>query len=156
MQNVMQLIPNDPIATLIALAALVVSLITFAMNYQFTRRSTVLNRKPVLVFLFRKDDWLLRNVGNGPAMNVVIFQMEEKEWIKPVRIPPVAKDGEFILHWVKHNVYGLGARYCDPENLPYSSTCIKDISRTQEGHIVSVLEDSKTLRYWQLPPGSIY
>jgi len=108
----MQLDPKDTIAIVLSFAALVVSVTTFALNYRYTRRSAVLSRKPVLVFeYYGERGWLLRNVGSGRALNVVVAQKRVGgEWFNPVRIPPLAKDGQFLLAWLGHvNTTGLGA-----------------------------------------------
>jgi hypothetical protein len=150
----MPLESKDTITIALAFIALVVSIMTFALNYRHTRRSAVLSRKPVLVFEYDGErGWLLRNVGSGPALNVVVAQKRVGgEWFNPVRIPPLAKDGEFLLAWLGHvNTTGLGATYSDTENAPYTSTCGNDLSRTAEGHGFGPWEESKIGRHWNQP-----
>lgn len=51
--------------------ALLVSIVTFALNYRHALRSAVLARKPVLVFEYDgQRGWVLRNVETGPALTL--------------------------------------------------------------------------------------
>lgn len=73
---------------------------------------------PVLVFVYEDcGRWLLRNVGNGPALNIdvaVKFKHGDHEWELPTRIPPISRDGEFHLSWLGAlNVAVLAAAYED-------------------------------------------
>ncbi|MGF6975382.1 hypothetical protein QFZ94_003832 [Paraburkholderia sp. JPY465] len=144
-------------------ASLVLSLISFfwsAFTYLLTRRDTarkaVLDRKPALVFVYDGAvGWILRNVGSGPALNIVVAQKltrTTKEWCNPVRVPPLSKDGKFDLEWLQHvNTTGLGATYTDSANIPYSSTCGKDLNVTHEGAVFGPFEESIIKAHWDNP-----
>jgi hypothetical protein len=149
----MHLEAKDVFAIVLSSAALIVSITTFALNYRHTRRSAVLGRKPVLVFEYDGErGWFLRNVGSGPALNIVVAQKHAGEWFNPVRISPLARDGEFLLIWLGHvNTTGLGATYSDTENAPYTSTCRNDLSRTVEGHSFGPWTEQMIGRHWNHP-----
>jgi hypothetical protein len=146
---------KDLIATALSSTALLVSVVTFALNYRHTRRSAVLARKPVLIFEYDGESgWVLRNVGVGPALNVVVAQKRASgEWFNPVRVPPLSKEGKFILQWLNHvNTTGLGATYTDTEQFIYTSTCGNDLSRTFGGALFGPWPESKIGRHWNHPP----
>jgi hypothetical protein len=71
-----------------------------------------------------KTGWIIRNIGGGPAMNVIVAQKKPRgEWFNPVRQPPLAKDSEFLPVWLGHvNTTGLGATYSDYEDRPSEPT----------------------------------
>jgi hypothetical protein len=98
--------------------------------------------------------WTIRNVGMGPALNVVVAQVKrDNDWSHPVRIPPLQKDGQMVLKWVFHvNSTGFGATYTDFENLPYSSTCRADLSKVFKGLRFGPFPESQIRRHWDDPP----
>ena len=111
-------------------------------------------RKPVLVFEYDGDSgWILRNVGAGPALNVVVAQKRVGgEWFNPVRVPPLSKDGKFILQWRNHvDTTGLGAIYTDTEQLAYTSTCGNDLSKTFDGTLFGPWPEPMIGRHWNQP-----
>lgn len=88
---------KDVISAILSFVALIVSVFAFNLS----RRATVLGRKPVLVFEYDGNrGWILRNVGSGPALNIIVAQKQPSgAWFNPVRVPPLAKDAEFIPKW---------------------------------------------------------
>ncbi len=150
----MALESKDVITTALSLTALFVSVVTFALNYRHTRHTAVLSRKPVLIFEYDGDSgWILRNVGAGPALNVVVAQKRVGgKWFNPVRVPPLSKDGKFVLQWLNHvNTTGLGATYTDTEQLPYTSTCGNDLSQTFDGVLFGPWPEDQVGRHWSQP-----
>src|SRR5688500_15333335 len=102
----------ENIKALVAVLAVFVSITSLVISIYVSRRSTVVGRRPVLVFDYDGViGWRVRNIGVGPALNVIIAQKEVGGgWFNPVRIPPLAKDGDFVLSWCLHvNDTGLGA-----------------------------------------------
>ncbi len=147
--------PKDIISVVLSGIALIVSILAFALNYRHIRRASILARKPVLAFEYDGNrGWVLNNVGSGPALNVVVAQKKVKgEWFNPVRIPPLAKDGEFVLGWLGHvNTTGLGATYTDSEDFPYTATCGNDLSRVGEGVLFGPWDEAQIGRHWNQPP----
>jgi hypothetical protein len=87
----------------LACAAIIFSVVTFAWTRTSAQASDRRSRIPVLVFVYETDHWLLRNVGNGPALNIVVAIKnghEDSQWQKPTRIPPIGRDDGFRLSWL--------------------------------------------------------
>lgn len=145
---------KDLVSAALSSTALLVSVVTFVLNYLHTRKSAIRARKLVLVFEYDGDmGWLLRNVGAGPALNIVVAQKHVAgEWFNPVRVPPLSKDGKFVLKWLNHvNTTGLGAIYTDTERLPYTSTCGNDLSQVRSGTQFGPWLEHQIGRHWNHP-----
>lgn len=149
------------ISVVISVVALVLSATTFGVNLWVGHRAAVRARKPVLVFV---DDpgagcWTLQNIGNGPALNVIVAQRQDGEWFNPVRARPLAKDQVLALGWLgRVNGTGLGAGYTDAEGQLYTSTVGGEVLRTYEGRRLPdwEAEERRTgtalmRRYWEAP-----
>jgi hypothetical protein len=69
--------------------------VSLAISYWHNRQSAITGRKPVLTFAYDdKTGWVLQNIGNGPALNVIVAQKEiGGQWFNPVRAPPVSMGG---------------------------------------------------------------
>ena len=107
------------VADVLAVVAIVVSVGTFAVNYVFTTRKARFERRPVLSFEDTGVVWTIRNIGNGPALDVMVQQKRvgtggADPWFDPVRIPDLARESSFDLPWLgRANDVGLGATYRD-------------------------------------------
>jgi hypothetical protein len=105
--------------TIIAVIALITSLLASAVAILQTRRISRISRMPILVITYdgSVERWVVRNVGNGPALNIVVAQQAEDEslaWYNPVLIPAVGSGEAFTLDWLgTAGDFSLGARYCD-------------------------------------------
>ncbi len=142
----------------VSVGALVVSVISFSLTYRLSTQTATTSVRPALVFEYSQDTgWSLRNVGNGPALNVVIAERTDTSpWANPVRVPPLPKDGKIQLAWIAHqNVRTLGATYVDIDNRSYSSSCTNDLSTTQDGNILGNWPDGEISRHWQLPKAEL-
>lgn len=118
---------------------------------QLTHENAVLGRKPVLVFQYSGEKgWTLRNVGAGPALNVLIAQKHETgPWFDPVRAPAISKDGEFSLSWLgQTNMRSLGVSYSDFEGVRYTSVSEADVSRVQEGSLLGSWSEREIQPFW--------
>jgi hypothetical protein len=143
----------DP-STVLAALAIAVSVITFALSFWFNWRSGVAAKRPVLVFEYDgSSGWTLRNIGGGPALNVVVAQKRiGGAWFNPVRVPPLAKDARVALSWLGHvNTTGLGATYTDFESRTYTSTCGNDLSKTSRGAGFGPWPEEDVGRHWNQP-----
>jgi hypothetical protein len=120
------------VSTLIAVAALAVSLVSFVVNFLASQRAERRGRMPVLVFRDRQESpprgrVTVGNVGKAPAMNIVYAQGRSDEspedpialergvhesWFNPVHLPPIEPNGELVIHWDTGD--GLGLVYTDP------------------------------------------
>jgi hypothetical protein len=145
--------PKDIVAVALSSTAVTVSLFTFALNYLHARRAVVLGRKPVLVFVYDgRTGWILRNVGSGPALNVIVAQRKGGEWFNPVRVPPLSREAEFIPQWLGHvNTTGLGTTYTDSEGVSYTSTTGSDLSEVFDGARFGPWREKEIGRYWNHP-----
>lgn len=99
----------------------------------------------------RQRGWLLHNVGNGPALNIMVaarktHEQPESEWQAPTRVPPIARDAEFELKWLAHsNVAVLAATYQDflaadtsREPRSYTVTCAYDLNHIVPRRILTL------------------
>jgi hypothetical protein len=137
--------------TILSGIAVIVSVFTFGLSFWFTWRSAVAAKRPVLVFVYEPSTgWVIRNIGGGPALNIVVAQKRiGGKWFNPVRIPPLAKDKDFVPLWLHHvNTTGIGATYSDFEDRPYTSTCGNDLSVTTSGTKFGPWSETDIGRHW--------
>jgi hypothetical protein len=142
-------------ATVIAIVSVAIAAGSFIVNYWMGQRAAVRARKPVLVFVDdpKRECWVLRNVGNGPALNVLVAQRQSGRWFNPVLAPPLATESAFPLTWLgRVNTTGLGATYSDFEDRRYTSTLGGEHSRTYGGNRLPDWTDDESRRYWELHP----
>ena len=151
----------NAIALAVSGCALLLSLVSFVVGERARRETGRLGRMPVLVFEYDgRRGWLVRNVGNGPALNVVVAQKHVSgasrgEWFSPVRVPPLSRDGEFSLEWLQHdNARGLGATYDDflasgEGGQTYTTTCGNDLSSVARGRRFELAE-TEILAHWMV------
>jgi len=120
------------------------------MSYFQSRKAAITGMMPVLVFVYDRDgQWLLQNLGNGPALNIVVAEKanDSAQWAKPVRIPPLPRDGRFPLH-VNVNARWLGATYMDIEGREYSATCVEDDARVTPGRVLPQWKADEIQPHW--------
>jgi hypothetical protein len=125
--------PERVISTL----ALTISVISFALSYLQSQRGAVTSVMPVLVFVYEQSgQWVLQNLGNGPALNVVVAEKasDNSAWSNPIRIPPLPREGRFPLR-VDVNARWLAASYNDIQGHDYSATSVNDDSRVRAGRV---------------------
>jgi hypothetical protein len=144
----------DDIKTLLTAVAIVVSVASFVVSFISSRRAVIAGRRPILVFVYEgTTGWIARNLGNGPALNIVVAQKRVGgDWFSPVRIPPLAKDAEFQLEWLGHmNDTGLGATYADFEQRVYSTSCGNDLSRVYSYRLLPEWTEQQIKPHWHAP-----
>jgi hypothetical protein len=110
--------------------------------------------KPVLVFVDEPEQgcWVLRNVGSGPALNIVVAQRQDGEWFNPVKVPPLVSGASYKLSWLgRVNDTGLGTTYADAEGLAFTSTLGDEIVHTYDGNRLPEWPDDEIERYWSAP-----
>lgn len=140
--------------TIISIIALIVAVVSFVLPFLHTWRSHKAEIRPILVFLYDTEKgWHIRNVGGGPALNVLVVRRQSPEgWRSPVRIPPVSNGDVFQLKWMKHtNTDQLGASYDDFEGRAYSSICRKDLTTIEERNVLPVFAPEMIRAHWQIP-----
>jgi hypothetical protein len=149
------------VSTAVAGIALVVSLIVFVDNRVRQLRAARLARQPALVFSWDKPSttWVLRNIGNGPALDVVIAQRIDGLWTHPLRMPEMPVDGTETVprRWAEawSTNPGLGSRYRSIAGESYATTTGEDVSTIATGPDVFKLDTSTIEPHWQYrSPGS--
>jgi hypothetical protein len=148
----------------LASAALVISLITFVLSYRAATATERRSRLPVLVFVYDGNRWLLRNVGNGPALGILVAQKHMKgsqagNWYNPVRVPPLACDAEFPLPWLDATEdYSFGALYRDflradvgKHSRAFTVTCERDLNLVTPRRVFPKWDESDVRSHWELP-----
>jgi hypothetical protein len=143
--------------TTVAVAALVVSLVSVVISYFASHRTERRSRMPVLVFIYSGQmGWTLRNVGNGPALNIIVAKKKVGgDWFDPKRVPPIGRDHELALAWIGHdNQHGLGASYSDflkgkyRKSGRYTVTCGNDLNTIRRGTRLPTWKGSNIEAYW--------
>jgi hypothetical protein len=135
--------------------ALVVSMASLAIGFWNARRSAIVARKPILVFDFEGESgWVLRNVGNGPALDVCVARKPPGgEWFDPVRVPPISKEAAFPIFWSSHtNVHKLGVTYADFEGGHYTSVCGDDLTEITDGSRLGSWRAEDVVAHWKKSP----
>ncbi len=139
----------------VSVAALLFSLVSFALTFSLSRTTAVTSVRPVLVFEYAEPEgWVVRNVGNGPALNVLVaMKDDDSDWSRPVRIPTVKRDGAFELRWLGDvNVRTLGVSYMDIAARVYSSESTNDLSEIHERNLLPEWPEDSITAHWKLPP----
>ena len=145
----------------VAILALLVSLASLAYAFSKGQYDQLTSVRPALIFVYEHGTgWMVHNVGNGPAMNIVVAQRERGAaedgagWAAPVRIPPLKRDGYFPLHWTAHtNLHALGATYQDMWGRPYTSICARDLNRITRGYRLRQWDESDIVAEWKFSRG---
>jgi len=139
---------KNHIDNIIAAFAFIISVI----SYWLSRRTSISDIRPVLVFIYdERYGWSLKNVGNGPALNIIVAQ-KKGDWFNPVRIPPLSTNSEFTMKWLGHvNDTSLGANYTDFDNRIYSATCSNDLSKVYKGLTLRKWNEKEIGRHWNHP-----
>ena len=144
----------DVVSTSVAAVALVVSLIVARDTRRREQQAARLARQPALVFDWdgSTKTWRLRNIGNGPALDVVIAQRIGSVWTNPLRMPEMPVDGSEVVprRWVeKTEDPGLGARYRSIAGEEYATRTGDDMSQIHPGAGVIPIDNAAIERHWQ-------
>jgi hypothetical protein len=145
-------------AIFISAVSVAIAFVSLILNFVLNHRASVRARKPVLVFIDEPQQgcWIVRNVGNGPALNVLVAQRRSGRWFNPVRVTPLARDASFPLQWLgRANDTGLGASYSDFEDRRYTSTVGAEISRAYDGDRLPHWPETEIKKYWEVSAGAL-
>jgi hypothetical protein len=127
------------ISVVISGIALVVSIVVYVDNRRRASEAARLGRRPALVFAWdhEQQHWQLSNIGNGPALDVVIVQRIDGEWAHPLRMPELSVNSCSVVprRWLEqwHRDPGLAARYRSVTSEPYMTRTGNDVSTIAEG-----------------------
>ena len=88
-----------------AVLALAVSAASFGFNFWFNNVNARIDCQPVLSSADTGEVWELRNIGNGPTLNIIVQKKyvsgpRAGTWDEPAQIPDLGKDKSFPLHWL--------------------------------------------------------
>ena len=135
--------------------AIVVSLVSLFASLMIAKWNSRASIKPVVVMVFEDGGhWRIQNVGNGPALNLVVaIKQEDGEWQNPVRVPPLSKDGDFLLQWQEDKVKQIGVSFEDFSGRAYTSICHNDVSRVYKGYKLKRWKDEDIKRHWKVMRG---
>ena len=130
--------------------ALLISSVALFVTVLNNRRNALRGMRPVLVIAYRNDHWNVANVGNGPALDLLVAcKIPNGRWERPVRIPPLSKDGQFELRWLNGvNNRGIGVRYRDIEGRWYTSRASNDLTTIRNGDHLEGWREDEIGRYW--------
>ena len=138
---------------IISVIALIMSVTSVFSSVYFSRLGIKTNVLPALVFIYNvKAGWSLRNVGNGPALNVLVARRlsSDSDWDLPTRIYPIGKGEEVSIPWVGHNPKLLAVSYQDAHNRTYTSICDNDLTKIQEGKKLPEWDEGSIERIWSI------
>jgi hypothetical protein len=141
------------LSTILSVLPLILSGLALVVSFLSFQLTAVRSVKPVLTIAYQSDaGWSLTNVGNGPALNVIVAQRRtEGEWFDPVPVPPLALGGKIRLGWLDHtSIKWLGAAYNDIDGRQYSSTTTEDLTTVQTGSPFPQWRDPDIRKQWQV------
>lgn len=89
------------VSVAISVIALVVSVIVFCDNRIRQVQAARLSRRPMLVFVWDgpAEQWVLSNIGLGPALDVVAAQRIRGQWTHALRLPELAVGDNTVVSW---------------------------------------------------------
>jgi hypothetical protein len=133
---------------------LLYSVVSFSLSFWQTLQGAQSRIRPVLVFVWDEAGWNIKNVGSGPAIDIVASQSKNiTDWIKPVRLPPLSAGSTYHLRWLgKCDIRALAATYTDFENHEYTTKTWNDKQKFSKGRALKQ-RDSNTIKpWWASPP----
>lgn len=123
---------------MLAAVAVVLSVVTFGLTQRLASAADRRSRIPVLVFVYNSSGyWLLKNVGNGPALNITLAMKanyNDEDWQGRTRIPPIARDAAFRLSWLEDRDYAI-------LTASYEDFLAADNMRRSRAYTVSMMHD---------------
>jgi hypothetical protein len=135
-------------AILISAIAILVSVVSFLLSYQASQRAERRARMPVLCLFPGDVGWQIRNVGNGPAINIIIAQgrgskqgnrlinlgkgvASSETWLNPIHLRPMSAGDIQSVPW-KYQTSGIGISYTDSLSFAYTMKMSEVGSRVME------------------------
>lgn len=121
----------------IAAGAAALSLLFSVWSLRIAHKAEVTSRKPVLVFVYMTagGGWVLQNIGNAPALDVVVYQCDPGgKFEKGKKAPPLGAGGELPLANEVQGRRDLAARYAAHDGSPFYTVCRNFHSVTGKGN----------------------
>ena len=103
--------------------AVIISIISLIVSIRYSKRNLETSISPTLVFVRYDDDWKIENIGNGPALNVIIFAGSRENWLDAKQYYPVPAGVRMDIPKMSIPRARLGASYEDTHGNKYSSIC---------------------------------
>ena len=117
----------------VSIGSLAVALGSLAFTVFKGRYDQLVGVKPALVFVYSESGWEIQNIGAGPALNIIFAKSDPRVphvWKEPVRIPPLKKDGTYLIHWdPRNNSERFGAQYEDMWSRKYTTTVLEILTK---------------------------
>lgn len=121
------------IEIIVSVAAIVIALISLFFAVRSSRAALSTSVAPVIVFSHDPEiGWIAENVGNGPALNVVLYDGDTKELGRAVQAYAIAKGARVELPWAKAPGQ-LAASWQDVHGDQYCSHCQNDLTSVSKG-----------------------
>jgi hypothetical protein len=127
----------------IAVLALLFSAIAVTVSVYSFKRTHKTSIKPVLAFSNdierqpEKTSWYVQNVGNGPALNVIVGSgTKDGDWdpTKCVLLPALSVNARVQLDWLWAPM-ALIAIYSDSFGATYTTICVGNRNRVVESNL---------------------
>lgn len=147
---------------IVPFAALGISASSAFYAFRKGRHDALMSVRPSLVFVYgRENGWNVLNVGNGPALNVVVGSSGNLPgiWVDPVRITPLKKDGSYHLAWHSHHGEAeFVVTYEDMWGQPYTTRFGKNRNDIRHGFRINPWLEEQIVAAWarieSLPTGA--
>ena len=146
---------------IIATFSLILSVLAIGVSYYSFRKTHKTSIQPILVFINEGRDesgnsyWSVENMGNGPAMNVLITGGNHNlSWNndETVLLSAIQRGVRRKVGWI-HSLAALVATYSDAFGREYTTVCVDNRNRVSDGNRYPSL---KPTRYqWQLTKNEI-
>ena len=136
----------------ISLIALVLSLIATVSSIYFSNLGLKTNVLPTLVFIYNSaNGWSVKNVGNGPALNVIIAHQNHgaNKWQAPTRLYPLAAGDKIHIKWVGRSPNKLMATYADVHNRNYTSLTDEDLTTIESKSPLIFWDETEISKIWE-------
>ena len=120
---------------IISILALVVAITSTVAAVYFSRIKLRTDILPTVVLVYSNtDDWEITNIGNGPALNVMVAHQnhDSDTWELPTRLYPLPRDGKVAIPWVGKNPDKIAISYSDVHNNQYTSITDDDLTKIYE------------------------
>jgi len=123
----------------VAVVAVVISMVSFVVNLYASRAADRHGRMPILITEYFQERVLVRNIGKGPDVNVVMADAlgilattdarnihlrrfrDERHWGSPWHLERIPENGQVTYSWKSESFQGaLGISYTDVLGSPYT------------------------------------
>ena len=136
----------------ISLIALTLSVIATIASIYFSNIGMKTNVLPTLIFVYESEKgWTINNVGNGPALNVVVAHQDhgDESWKDPTRLYPISEGGIVGIEWIGQNPNKLISTYTDVHNRSYTSLTDEDLTTIKDKKLQHIWNETDIKKIWE-------